>query len=103
MGANRSGSPDTTVDVAVGLADPECEFVSRLSSIEGSTYRGHRGLRRYFEDMADAWQEWDNDVIEMTAVGPDAVLVDATFRAPERVASRSSFGALLLGFSRAEG
>jgi ketosteroid isomerase-like protein len=79
--ANRSGPPDATVEVVKELAHPDFEFTSRLSSIEGSTYRGPDGLRRYFEDMADAFQEWRNDVNEMTEVGPDTVLADITFHA----------------------
>ena len=79
--ANRSGPPDHTVAVAVALADPDFEFRSRLTSVEGATYRGHDGVRTYFEDMADAWQEWRIEVSEMAAVRPDAVLADVTFRA----------------------
>jgi ketosteroid isomerase-like protein len=79
--ANRSGPPDVTVEEAVALADPDFEMTSRLTSVEGTTYRGHDGVRRYFEDMADAWQEWRNDIDEMTEVSPDAVLTGVTFRA----------------------
>jgi hypothetical protein len=52
--ANRSGPPEETVDVAVALSDPACVFASRLSSVDGATYRGHDGIRRYFADLADA-------------------------------------------------
>jgi ketosteroid isomerase-like protein len=79
--ANRSGPPDATVEAALMLADPSIEFRSRLSSVEGSTYRGHDGVRRYFADMADAWQEWRNEVSEIGEVGQDAVMTDVTFRA----------------------
>jgi ketosteroid isomerase-like protein len=76
---NRRGPPDDTV--LEELADPSIEFTSRLTSVEGSTYRGLDGLRRYYEDLADAFQEWRNDMNEMTDVGQNTVLVDATFRA----------------------
>ncbi len=81
MRANRSGGLDDAMELfAEGLADPDFEFVSRISSIEGSTYRGREGFRRYLKDMEDAFQEWRNDVNEITAVAPDSVLVDVTFR-----------------------
>jgi ketosteroid isomerase-like protein len=79
--ANRSGPPDDTVEKAVALANPDFEFMSRLTSVEGATYRGHDGVRAYFKDMADAWQEWRNELDEMTEVGPDTVLAEVTFRA----------------------
>ncbi len=82
--ANRSGPPDATVEAAVALANPRIEFRSRLTSVEGSTYRGHDGVRRYFADMADAWQEWRNEVIEIREVSPDAVLSELTFRGTGR-------------------
>ena len=63
------------------LADPSIEFRSRLTSVEGSTYRGLDGVRRYFADMADAWQEWDNEVSEIREVGRDALMTNVTFRA----------------------
>jgi ketosteroid isomerase-like protein len=79
--ANRSGSFADTVEKALALADPDCEFTSRLTSVEGAAYRGHDGVRAYFEDLADAFQEWHNDLDEITDVGPDAVLTEGTFRA----------------------
>lgn len=79
--ANRSGRPEDTVDVCLALADPSVEFRSRLTSVEGSTYNGHDGVRRYFADMADAWEEWRNDVGEVRDLGHEAVLTTATFRA----------------------
>ena len=79
--ANRSGSPEDTVERAMALADPNCVFTSRLTSVGGAAYQGHQGARAYFADMADAWREWRHEVNEMTEVGPNAVLTQVTFRA----------------------
>ncbi len=80
MRANRSGGLDDAMElIAEGLFDVDFEFVSRISSIEGSTYRGREGFRRYLKDMEDAFQEWHNDVNEATLAAPDTVLVDVTF------------------------
>ena len=77
----RSGLSAETVEEVLALADPECEFTSRLASVEGATYRGHDGLRAYREDLADAFQEWRNDLHAITELAPDAVLTEGTFRA----------------------
>jgi hypothetical protein len=63
---NRSGlSEDAFEHAGLELAHPEMEFNSRLSSIEGASYRGHDGMRRYRADMSDAWREWR---IELEAI-----------------------------------
>jgi ketosteroid isomerase-like protein len=81
---NRSGRREETVDAAIALADPSIEFSSRLNSIEGSTYRGHDGLRAYYHDMTDAFEQWRNDLDAAARVDSDAVLTDVTFRATAR-------------------
>src|SRR3954451_19290085 len=44
-------------DALADLASPSFELVPYLSSlIETTTYRGHDGLRRYFEDADSAWE-----------------------------------------------
>ena len=82
--ANRSGPRDATVEIGVELAHPDFEFTSRLTSVEGATYRGHDGVRSYFEDMADAWQEWRNEADEVTEVAPNAIFTENTLRATGR-------------------
>ena len=77
--ANRSGPPEETVEVALRLAHPDAEFVSRLNSVEGSTYRGTDAFRQYYADLADAFSEWTNAVAAIEDLGSDTVLSDATF------------------------
>jgi ketosteroid isomerase-like protein len=78
--ANRSGAPGEAVEKAIALAHPDLEFISRLTAVEGGSYRGAEGIRRYFQDMEDAWQEWHNELHEVTEIGRDTVLTDGTFR-----------------------
>jgi ketosteroid isomerase-like protein len=79
--ANRSDEIEAGTETIVALSDPSFEFRSVLSAVEGATYRGHDGVRRYLSDMADAWQEWRNDADEILEIGPDTVLVNLHFRA----------------------
>jgi ketosteroid isomerase-like protein len=41
------------------LADPEVEFFAPTATLahEGRSYRGHEGIKRYFEDVERLWEE----------------------------------------------
>jgi hypothetical protein len=76
---NRSQPLD---DVLVTeLFHPEIEFSSRLSSIEGASYRGYDGIRRYHADMSDAWREWRMEPEAMEDLGSDRVHAQVRMRA----------------------
>ena len=54
---------------------PEVEFQPLRAVLEGNVYHGHEGFRRWLEDMAEDWQEFDLDVIDVIDVAPNCVLV----------------------------
>jgi ketosteroid isomerase-like protein len=60
--------------------DPAVEFRSRIAAVEGKDYEGEEGIREYFQDLTDAFREWQNEVAEVAEVSPDAVLVKLIFR-----------------------
>ena len=39
----------------LALSDPSIEFHSAFAAVSGAVYHGHDGLRRYVEDIEDAW------------------------------------------------
>jgi ketosteroid isomerase-like protein len=43
----------------LALSDPDIEFTAVTGAHAGRTdpYRGHEGLRQYFRDVADVWEE----------------------------------------------
>lgn len=46
------------LDTLFELTSPDVEFVPYLANlIETTTYRGHAGLPRYFEEADSAWEE----------------------------------------------
>jgi ketosteroid isomerase-like protein len=68
------------VDDALSACHPEIEFFSMLA-VDVRAYVGHEGIRRYFDDIASAWEEWRVDV-HHTAVAPDGrVLIEMTMHA----------------------
>lgn len=47
------------VDAALELLDPDAEFFPITGNLTtgGAPYRGHDGIRRYFEDIGRVWKE----------------------------------------------
>lgn len=68
------------IDAALLLCDPEVEFLSVLA-VDGKAYVGYEGIRRYFDDIESAWEQWRVD-IHGTAVAPDGrVIIEMTMHA----------------------
>ncbi len=65
------------VDAAVGLCDPDVEFASVLE-MSGQAYRGHDGIREYFEDIDLAWKEWKVEVHRVVAAPDGRVAIVMT-------------------------
>jgi ketosteroid isomerase-like protein len=65
------------VEAAVAVCDPDVEFLSVLA-VSGKAYRGHAGIRLYFEDIASAWQEWRVDVHRVVPRTDGRVLIEMT-------------------------
>ena len=65
---------------ALSVCHPEIEFLSVLA-VSGSAYVGHRGIRKYFDDIASAWEEWAVDVHRVTPVPDGRVAIVMTMRA----------------------
>jgi ketosteroid isomerase-like protein len=60
----------------VALADPEVEWRSFFAELgEGGVYRGLEGMRRYLDDLADAWEIVRADVDDEVGVGDVVLLV----------------------------
>jgi ketosteroid isomerase-like protein len=58
------------MDALVNLTSPDFEFVPFLATlVETTVYRGHDGLRKYFEDADAAWEGIQVRRAEPRAVG----------------------------------
>ncbi|MEA2271966.1 MAG: SnoaL-like domain [Solirubrobacteraceae bacterium] len=57
----------------VALCDPDIEFVSILSRVEGHAYHGHEGVRRYFADIRSLGR--NHIELEALVQGDDATVV----------------------------
>ena len=74
---NRSGDIEELASQQLPLWDPECEFTSVMAAVKPEIYRGHDGLRRYLDELSDAWEEWRMEVEDTVEVNSSVVI--ATF------------------------
>jgi uncharacterized protein len=68
------------MDGIAATLDPEVELVPLRAVLDGSTYRGHEGLRRWMEDTAEDWSEYHLTLHEVLDLRPGCLLVRATIR-----------------------
>jgi ketosteroid isomerase-like protein len=100
--ANRSEDLELAIDTAVALCDPRVEFTSVMAAVEPETYHGHDGIRRYFSELAESWDEWRMEVEEVFAADPDTAV--AVFRShligKDSGATVGARRAMVCGFSQ---
>jgi ketosteroid isomerase-like protein len=63
--------------------DPDAEFVPLRAILEGVTYKGEEGLRKFFADVNEEWSELSIEAPEFREVG-DCVIVLGRFKARGR-------------------
>ena len=78
--AAASDNPSVVKDL-IAFVDPDVEFRSVLNGVEGSSYRGHDGRRRYVSDLQQSWREWRNEIVEIEEIGPKTILGTLLFKA----------------------
>lgn len=61
------------LDAFVEYMDPEIEFTSLVLEVEG-TYRGHDGIRSWWNDILAVFPDWQPEVEEAREVGERVVL-----------------------------
>ena len=69
------------VDGMLATLHPDAEMIPLKAVLEGSVYRGHAGLRRWYADMSEDWDDLRIDVEEVRSLGDGRVLVLARFHA----------------------
>lgn len=82
------------LEAALALCHPELDFLSMLD-VSGRRHYGHEGIRRYFEDVASAWEEWRTEVHRVVegADGRVAIVMTMHVRGRESGAALSEYAA----------
>jgi ketosteroid isomerase-like protein len=88
-----SAFAERDLDSVLELLAPEIEFIAVTSDYAGRTepYRGHDGIRQYFRDVAEVWDELRLTPTDYRMVG-DQVLVTGrvSARSPARMVAGST-------------
>jgi ketosteroid isomerase-like protein len=79
--SNRSDDLEARIEAVVAHWDPSGEYTPARAAFDFQTYRGHSGLRRYLNDLADSWAEWRSEVDDLFEVDPDTVVAAFRFHA----------------------
>ena len=61
------------LDAALALHDPDVEIEPLLGAALGTTYRGHDGLRKWWEELLSAFPDFSAEPLEVRDLG-DLVL-----------------------------
>jgi ketosteroid isomerase-like protein len=62
------------VERLLSLTHPHCEWFPFRAQLEGGSYQGHQGVRRFVRDMDEDWDGFTIEPVELTARG-DLVVV----------------------------
>ena len=58
------------IDGALAFTDPDVEFIPRLLEVDGGdSYRGHDGLRRWWNDLFTVFPDFRSEVEEVRDIG----------------------------------
>jgi ketosteroid isomerase-like protein len=60
--------------VIQAVSDPEIEFTSRFTAVEGRTYRGHAGWADYLADADLVFEDFRIMVEEFITAGPETLI-----------------------------
>jgi ketosteroid isomerase-like protein len=74
---------DGTTDL-YELLDPDVEWVPIKALLEGTTYRGHEGVRRWIEELRRDWAAFETRPEQFRDLGDHGVLALGTWRAQGR-------------------
>jgi ketosteroid isomerase-like protein len=68
-------------ETVLSLYDPDVELDNtRLKMVGGGVYNGHEGLRRFFREWHEAWEEIEYDYEELIDAGDEQVISVVTRR-----------------------
>jgi ketosteroid isomerase-like protein len=58
------------IDGVLALTDPDAEFIPRLVEVDGGgSYRGHDGVRNWWENLFGVWPDFKAEIEEMRDLG----------------------------------
>jgi ketosteroid isomerase-like protein len=71
----RAAFSGRDVETFLEQIDPDVEWLPITTGLEGRGYRGHAGVRRWFEELRRDWEVFDNKQEEIRDLGGGHFLV----------------------------
>ncbi len=68
------------LDGFLAYIDPDSEFVPLLAAVDGGTYRGHDGVRRWLEGIEDAWASYRPSLRKVETVSHTVAMIKFSIR-----------------------
>ena len=65
---------DRDLDAWVEMMDPEISIESRFTQLSENYFHGHRAMKRWWDDLGDAWEYLQVEPSEVREVAPDETL-----------------------------
>jgi ketosteroid isomerase-like protein len=66
------------------LFDPNHELIAQTSEVEGETFRGASGFRRYLASAEEVWDSWAPEIERVAEIDDDRVLLAVVFKGRSR-------------------
>jgi ketosteroid isomerase-like protein len=64
------------IEALISCCNPHIEFHSTFAAVGGAVYQGHEGMRRWFQDLEDAWgKDLQSEIEAFFDPGGGALLV----------------------------
>jgi ketosteroid isomerase-like protein len=62
-------------DAILGLMAEDCELFPLRAQLEGTSYRGHEGARRFWDDLHADWEGLELPIDDVREVGDTVVII----------------------------
>ena len=63
------------LDGYLALMEPDVDFTSMIAEVEGETFRGHEGIRRWWDTVRASFEEAKWEFVDIQPEGEDRVVV----------------------------
>ncbi len=57
------------LDLVLGLMSGHVEIFTALTGVDGESYRGHVGVRRWWQDFHEVFPDWHAEAVTVRALG----------------------------------
>jgi hypothetical protein len=71
---------DDDAERLIAVCQPDVELRPLIAGVEGDVYRGHDGVRAWFDQLSSSFDEREAPIEWIEAIGEDSVLAEIALR-----------------------